>query len=38
MMAITKMSIWVLPVNRFTGAARAVTLSVAAPALDDRAG
>jgi hypothetical protein len=27
-MAITKMSIWVLPVNRFTGAARAVTLSV----------
>ena len=28
----------VLPVKRFTKAARAVTLSVAAPALDDRAG
>jgi hypothetical protein len=29
---------WVLPVNRFTGVTRAVTLNVAAPALDDRAG
>jgi hypothetical protein len=36
--AITKFLIWVPSVNRFTVTTRAVTLSVAAPALDDRAG
>jgi len=36
--AITKCLIWVPSVNRFTVTTRAVTLSVAAPALDDRAG